>query len=336
MIKWDKRTTQLRDALAMLIPLSGMAMAMLEEANIDFIMINFDGGPLVMWTNILRYCNATESTDHLVDIVLGHFPGNPYLLAFKEQGLQDYSLGPNIRRINWKAGLEPDTKEKITGAKSTLLPISFLETGLRIARAVCRVSVPTENAIELGSGFLIDNNLMITNNHVLPDKERARLATLSFDYELGENRLPRKETTYKLDPDHIFETDIDADFTVVSVNSGDANLKFGSILLKPVNVKKGDFVNIVQHPGGGYKQIGLYHNVVSYANDDIIQYLTDTEPGSSGSPVFNSDWAVVALHHSGGMLVEPGLPYRLLRNEGININKIINLINKLGLNDATQ
>lgn len=28
-------------------------------------------------------------------------------------------------------------------------------------------------------------------------------------------------------------------------------------------------------------------------------YLTDTLPHSSGSPVFNSEWEVVALHHAG-------------------------------------
>ena len=29
-------------------------------------------------------------------------------------------------------------------------------------------------------------------------------------------------------------------------------------------------------------------------------YLADTQPGSSGSPVLNRHWEVVALHHSGG------------------------------------
>ncbi|HBB34339.1 MAG TPA: hypothetical protein DC064_21730 [Cyanobacteria bacterium UBA9273] len=33
--------------------------------------------------------------------------------------------------------------------------------------------------------------------------------------------------------------------------------------------------------------------------DDFLWYRTDTAPGSSGSPVFNDSWQVIALHHSG-------------------------------------
>jgi hypothetical protein len=44
------------------------------------------------------------------------------------------------------------------------------------------------------------------------------------------------------------------------------------------------------------KKIGMVHNVVRYVGD-AIRYRTDTEEGSSGSPVFNEQWQVVALHH---------------------------------------
>jgi V8-like Glu-specific endopeptidase len=90
-----------------------------------------------------------------------------------------------------------------------------------------------------------------------------------------------------------------------------------------VEVAAGDRVNIIQHPGGGPKQLAFFHNVVAFADDSRIQYLTDTLPGSSGSPVFDKDWRLVGLHHSGGWLPEPGSKQTYYRNEGININVVL-------------
>lgn len=63
--------------------------------------------------------------------------------------------------------------------KSTLTDIVFLEVGLQKARSVARVQTPSE----LGSGFLIENNLFVTNNHVLPDKDTAQQSELQFNYQ---------------------------------------------------------------------------------------------------------------------------------------------------------
>ena len=47
--------------------------------------------------------------------------------------------------------------------------------------------------------------------------------------------------------------------------------------------------------------------LVAPAPDELfLQYTTDTLPGSSGSPAFNKDWEVVALHHSGVPEVKNG------------------------------
>ena len=75
------------------------------------------------------------------------------------------------------------------------------------------------------------------------------------------------------------------------------------------------------------KQISLYHNIVTSAGVREVQYLTDTLKGSSGSPVFNSNWDIVALHHSGGnKKIEDDITISKYRNVGININEIIDFI----------
>jgi len=57
-----------------------------------------------------------------------------------------------------------------------------------------------------------------------------------------------------------------------------------------------------------------------------VHYRAETEGGSSGSPVFNSSWDVIALHHKGGKLGMPrlnGVSGTYGANEGIWIQSII-------------
>lgn len=177
---------------------------------------------------------------------------------------------------------------------------------------------------ESGTGFLIAGNLIVTNNHVLPDKDVAAGATVEFNFEKSVAGLDKPVERAKCRPDLGFATSLvkDHDWTVVRVD-GDVNAKWGAIPLAPTKIAQDDRVVIVQHPGGGPKQIALTHNMVTFANDNVVQYLTDTMPGSSGSPVFNEAWEVVALHHSGGWLREPGGKEQLFRNEGIAIGQIL-------------
>jgi endonuclease G len=65
--------------------------------------------------------------------------------------------------------------------------------------------------------------------------------------------------------------------------------------------------------------------------------LADTNPGSSGSPVFNDQWEVIALHHWGGpteVVTPDGKPVRKDVNEGVRISMIrsslVSKRNKIG------
>jgi V8-like Glu-specific endopeptidase len=82
---------------------------------------------------------------------------------------------------------------------------------------------------------------------------------------------------------------------------------------------------VVGHPASGALQFSLHDSVLLNVCDDerLMHYRTPTDPGSSGSPVFNANWQVVALHHAGS----PNTP-RLHgtgfyeANEGITIRAI--------------
>jgi V8-like Glu-specific endopeptidase len=56
-----------------------------------------------------------------------------------------------------------------------------------------------------------------------------------------------------------------------------------------------------------------------------VSYKTNTDGGSSGSPCFDQDWNLVALHHSG----DPN--YALGPNEGIPIDAIVTAIQSRGI-----
>jgi V8-like Glu-specific endopeptidase len=88
-------------------------------------------------------------------------------------------------------------------------------------------------------------------------------------------------------------------------------------------LKRGDLVNIIQHPAGRSKEISFQNNFVEYIGGNVAQYVTSTLNGSSGSPVLNDGWEVVALHHAGGNLAEPTTQRRYFRNEGILVERIL-------------
>ena len=170
--------------------------------------------------------------------------------------------------------------EKIIGAASTFRPIGFLERGTRVSRAVCRVVLPLkpgEDKPGTGSGFLIDGNILITNHHVLPDAATARAAYVEFNYQTDELGAELTPTRYDLDPDapNGFATSpLDEqggdDWTAVKVK-GDPAAKWGTLPIFKLEAeampKEKDEVIVIQHPGGGRKQIALSHNTVVEASE---------------------------------------------------------------------
>ncbi len=250
--------------------------------------------------------------------------------------------------------------ERILGT-SDLMGVSFLELGLLISRTVGRVHCRnrTGQVVSYGTGFMVSPRLLMTNNHVLNSAELAANSQVEFDYQIGLDGQPTTSVFFNLLPSDFFLTDKGLDYTLVAVQSrhpeGRELGEFGWNRLYDEEGKiiKGECVNIIQHPNGEPKQLALRENQLEDALEEWLHYRTDTAPGSSGSPLYNDQWEVVGLHHSGvpkrdangkilardGQVWQPSMgEHRIdwLANEGARISRIVHHIKAQTLSPQAQ
>jgi V8-like Glu-specific endopeptidase len=214
-----------------------------------------------------------------------------------------------------------------------------------IERRVCRVELEG-NAV--GTGFLVGPDTVLTNWHVFEAaKNQGKIAGLGcrFDYELlpdgkvqpgqlvmlqagglvDSSPYSVAEGTDK--PDNPLPTTAELDYALLRLASRvgeqqvDGAARGWIALPKAVLPLTADGpILIVQHPQGTPMKLAMDTQAVIGLNGNgtRINYRTNTDPGSSGSPVFTMDWDLVALHHSGDPAwVNPtynqGVPIELVR-----------------------
>lgn len=214
------------------------------------------------------------------------------------------------------AELPPIPEILIFEGKDERLAYFFIEQALQVGKCVARLRIPRimngqlrYNESGYGTGWLVTSNLIFTNHHVINarhggepaanhiDLQAQGAQTVAwFDYhQEGGNRT------------ECFCTELvcyDAQLDYALLRLRDAKLSdaraFLSINRQPSELNKGDRLNIVQHPGGGALRYAIRNNFYIGLGDTAnhLRYLTDTEPGSSGSPVLNDSWEVIAMHHA--------------------------------------
>lgn len=219
--------------------------------------------------------------------------------------------------------------ERILGANN-LLDITFLSEGARKAEAVGRITLPVAGGLKLGTGFMVTSRVMMTNNHVLGDELEAGGATLEFDFFKREDGTTGPVTRFRLQPDALFVTDIAMDFTLVAVeatNADGVNLSargWFPLIGPSGKAVVGERLSIIQHPNGDPQAVTVHDNKLVDVDDKFLHYKTDTMGGSSGSPVLNINWDLVALHHAAVAN----------SNEGVRISSIVTRLREMSQNEA--
>ncbi len=335
---WSKKLTQLNDILGDLVPNKDSITKYVKAAGLKPQYIDTSGNALDVWCNVLSEADKHSKIDELVNAVLNTYPDNLFLKQALASEEIDFSLTPNIDEISKWDEVSDETLEVLTMGRNTMLPVSFLAKGVQTSKAVGKVEIKIgSNRYSVGTGFLfkvknIDELFFITNYHVINNQSQIENTKVIFDFEqdIGGDAIASKSFNIDRNGPWYCSPVQEYDTSIFKLDDDNGALeKYGHIELKEIAISKNDFVNIIQHPRGEMKQISLYNNIVTNTDKRVVQYLTDTLKGSSGSPVFNSDWEVVALHHSGGGIKqgEPPLPNGAKsRNEGIFINRIIEFI----------
>ncbi|OXM55760.1 trypsin-like peptidase domain-containing protein [Amycolatopsis alba] len=239
------------------------------------------------------------------------------------------ALSPDdVRWKNFGGGNEL----QVFAGEETLMDVAFLGQGLDRAKSVCRLKVSHGRSGCHGTGFRIGPATVLTSHHVLHDwrtSDRPAIAVQAeFHYELDLTGALRASTVIPCDPASI-AGDQAHDFAVITTSAPLPEDVPIVPLPAVTDVKEDDRVYIIQHPRGLPKKIALHHNLVRHVDEDVVQYWTDTETGSSGSPVFDRHWRVVALHHQWvRSTAEDGVAYR---NQGRAIGRIVERLRALGL-----
>ncbi len=327
----------LRDLLARNYFREPDILLLITAAGIDPGSIAWGFAARLVWSDVLTKAAMQGKVRTLVEVVAN---GSDQTVAQRLAELLDDSPvvpSPTAAAVDWKAS--PATTavaERQTADEPTLLDITFLERGLELAEAVVRLRVTaTSGKRYYGTGFLIAPDLVLTNHHVLYDEEHgggpATRVEVWFGYERNfDGGAFRPYVAIEGEPASIQGAE-DHDWAVVRVKQAEVPTTAQVVDLDtPGSVGVDDRVYVIQHPLGGPKQIGMIHNVVRWLDKDAVQYLTDTEEGSSGAPVFDERWEIVALHHQ-GKTVDLGGGTREIRNQGQRIERVVEGLAAAGL-----
>lgn len=203
---------------------------------------------------------------------------------------------------------------------SNFKQVGWLESALSASRKVCRI----RSSGGTSTGFLVGPDLLITNHHVFKEKHDAANATLEFDYRLHLDGSHSTPDVWHCDPESFFHTNPFLDYTIVKVKPRESQIigdKRG--YFEPneqSSIRANQRVNIIQHPQGRFQEIAFRDNQIHSISEHSIQYLTDTDSGSSGAPVLDDQFKLVAIHSQG--IKYPQSPYSWFCNQGYRMDSI--------------
>jgi V8-like Glu-specific endopeptidase len=242
----------------------------------------------------------------------------------------------------------PDSQlQKILGAGG-LVKYDWLVKGLTTAQSVGVISHAASG--RLGTGFLVrggdmipalgDELIVVTNAHVISDPPEPNAIVFSdaiIAFEAVDSKRSYEFTGV------VWQSPIKKlDCALLRLKEQPAGIKPLAIAANIAPIPKTDAearprVYVIGYPGGRDLAFSIQDNEMldheappeglpADPSACHVQYRAPTEPGSSGSPVFEAaQWRVIALHHAGAEAMRKlnGKPGTWAANEGIWIQSIV-------------
>ncbi len=207
-----------------------------------------------------------------------------------------------------------------------MVTLEWYKRGLETCNSIARIE--KRNGTGWGTGWLVKAEdffpgrqgvLLLTNEHVLSDEDPHEKAifpdTARANFQSIGQIIPVGEIVYSNT-----YTELDATFVTLKEEPQAKPLTLAKRAMRMAEPPPRMY--IIGYPQAGDLKFSLQDNYLLGCNERLLHYRTPTEPGSSGSPVFESDnWEVVALHHRGedAMPRIDGAEGTYQANEGITI-----------------
>lgn len=294
------------------------------ELDLDFLECNRSpiggGDALVLMLRELRKMKVDAVKQQAIDVLLAGLasPGRPASTV----------LSDSLRNSTGLLRDKGEQLERVLSREGTFRSIHFLSVGVQRASAV--VMIELSETRPLGTGFLLDSGWLVTNHHVWPDEATARACTLVFGFEEGADGVVRPGIRVPVPAEgelRLSRHDTGDDLAALQIDLDRLRERAAFTPIPHpdvVPIRPGDVVPILQHPLGRPKKISLTEAEITSIVADRVRYTTDTDQGSSGSPVFDMSWRLIAVHHAWlRAMEEPEAPPR---NEGIAVGRLLELL----------
>jgi hypothetical protein len=346
----DSTGQELHRTLIALQPAVPAVVLLAQEAGVDTSWLYQQQPVALLWKDVLDQAARAALLRPLVERVLARLASNhpavPFLRGLLADQTPPVSAEPRADDGTPTFIHEDDAVSEpealLFGADLTM-PIGRL-TGLidalrqvlRVGPSVCKLTVGFGAGEQYGTGFRIGTNLLLTNWHVVHrrnDGTAAATVVAEFGYEDDAERGPLPGRAVRCSAEPVASDQAD-DWAVVRtldpLDDAWPSLPLSELGEPAVHAA----AYIVQHPMGQRKRVGFVRNLISYVDDRVVHYLTDTDVGSSGAPVLDAHGRLLALHHRGGRPQETLSAAPVRKNEGIRMSLIATALRDCGVVDA--